>query len=334
MKYQDFLKNYPNPEPYLFTEKEIFILIKTSLGLRLSSNQHEIIHGGHGDAVPLSYLAGAQDILDFVTLACCMLNSTDLADDKIENIRKKLINIYKKYAKYPCSDNSNELNQQYLPGLITTYAKLLSITHSEEVLSSVTRLPEAEEAALLHIYNICGSSVLVLCLFDGRNTCGDMPILKQLLIDNFNQQLFYRLIYNQCFFDKNQMYYFLLQEHTNLFHYSYDLDRYPMGKAGQATFLPENILENISFVPDVTPDLAVRQISGILKWLKSNISKYQENILPDENHTIQKKSINSKNKTAGSCSNFTKTIISIGFFASVTAVSVGVFLNNKYNTPN
>ena len=80
MKYQDFLRNRTNPESFLFTEKEIFILIKNGVGLRLSNNPNESTDGGWGDAVPLSYVGGAQDApVDFAHERCEPPRSTTMA---------------------------------------------------------------------------------------------------------------------------------------------------------------------------------------------------------------------------------------------------------------
>jgi hypothetical protein len=53
----------------LFSAQDLVLLAKKNLGLRLTGNTNEAKSGGFGDAIPLSHLAGANDIIEFITLS-------------------------------------------------------------------------------------------------------------------------------------------------------------------------------------------------------------------------------------------------------------------------
>ena len=53
----------------LFTPQDLVSLAKNNLGLRLTGNTNEAKSGGFGDAIPLSHLGGAKDIIEFITLS-------------------------------------------------------------------------------------------------------------------------------------------------------------------------------------------------------------------------------------------------------------------------
>jgi hypothetical protein len=55
---------------------------KVNLGLGLTGNTNEAKSGGFGDAVPLSHLGGARDIIEFVTFFF-FLNYTLFEIDKV-----------------------------------------------------------------------------------------------------------------------------------------------------------------------------------------------------------------------------------------------------------
>lgn len=74
-------------------------------------------------------------------------------------------------------------------------------------------------------------------------------------------------------------------------------------------------------------------LCNIFTWIKNNILTYQQQIQPTESNSPSKTVINSKKESTSSCSNFTKVLVTVGFFASVAVISVGVFLNDEYHQP-
>ncbi|CEK10665.1 hypothetical protein [Legionella hackeliae] len=52
-----------------FTSQDLLPLARKNWGLRLTANTEETKSGGFGEAIPLSHLGGANDIIEFVTLA-------------------------------------------------------------------------------------------------------------------------------------------------------------------------------------------------------------------------------------------------------------------------
>lgn len=102
----------------LFTAQDLVPLAKSNLGLRLTSNTEEVNKEGHGDAVPLSHLAGAEDIIEFLTLSFLS-----------EPPKEQMEVIYKRYRQ------SDIRHNDCMPRLILHYAAKHGIDDAKERLS-------------------------------------------------------------------------------------------------------------------------------------------------------------------------------------------------------
>ena len=69
----------------LFSPQDLVPLAENNLGLRLTGNREEARIGGFGDAIPLSHLAGANDIIEFITLSFL----PELPQERMKAIYKK-----------------------------------------------------------------------------------------------------------------------------------------------------------------------------------------------------------------------------------------------------
>ncbi len=93
----------------LFSPEELLFLAKVNLGLRLApSYEASKPLSGLGDAIPLSHLAGANDIVEFVTLA--LLNELTQAQ------KSSMEKIYKNYKE------AGSQSTHCMPRLILHYA--------------------------------------------------------------------------------------------------------------------------------------------------------------------------------------------------------------------
>lgn len=250
--------------PFLDFE-DIHTLLKNNLGLRLTHRSEDLNQGGLGDATPLTPLAGAADIIAFITLSACVLN----APSTLPQFKTQLETLYNKYSGYRVTSDPQRHCIQYIPTLMMTYARLLNIgdirhlpTRDEEA-----RLPLQEETLLRRVYEQIKFSLYLPFVFDQTSPYyGDVPVLRLLLTTHFNQQLQDRLTYNRSFFNASSMHYVLLSSQCERFRSAYDVQHYAMGKAGKHQFAATDVRAHFTFPVAEFSSIAV------LKWLKTSLN--------------------------------------------------------------
>ncbi len=245
--------------------EELHTILKNNLGLRLTNRSTDLRDGGLGDATPLTPLAGAADIIQFITLSACVLNTPST----LPHFKTQLETLYNKYSDYKVTSDPQRRCIQYIPTLMMTYARLLNIgdithlpTRDEEA-----RLPLQEETLLRRVYEHMKFSLYLPFVFDKTSAYyGDVPVLRLLLTTHFNQQLQNRLTYNCSFFNAPSMHYVLLSSQYERFRSAYDVQHYAMGKAGKHQFAATDVCAHFTF--------SVAEFSSIavIKWLKTSLN--------------------------------------------------------------
>ena len=222
--------------PLLFSVQDLVPLAKKNLGLRLTDNLSEYESGGMGDAIPLSHLAGAQDVIKFVTLAFLP-----------EVPREEMEVIYAMYHK-PGDDSNN-----CMPRLMLHFGAKHGIGDAKHRLSNkktdnkiqLTQI-ESEAKQLASFYKVTGGVYFTL-----EKVVNKLPYLSQELADNFNEKLQLRLKLNwQCYATASDMDYLFLSdskvgETLQRYQIGYDLNSYPLGKTGKHQFTKSNVVNKL-----------------------------------------------------------------------------------------
>ncbi len=176
-------------------EEECLTLLTANLGLGLRPYKNEgLLH----HVMTLNDLAGAQDVIYFVTLACYLLQNQDFNQSKSQAMFQELNELYQKYSFY-------DMNEAYIPDLIQYYAEKIGIHGYFNGPNAQQVLPEAEECCLLRFYQTHEKALSSVLVFDSKSL--DYPkvaTLRQALLDNMNQQLRNRLAQNQKLFDEKK----------------------------------------------------------------------------------------------------------------------------------
>lgn len=256
VQYEKPLKDSPLS---LFTYNHIYHILSANIGLRLTNHSTEITAGGFGDAIPLSHLGGAKDSILFATLGAILLQDSESNPTIVQQHIQTLTAIFESYAGH----DHSRLN--YAPKLMRVYAHLLQIS-AENLDSKLLerRLPKDEESTLITIYTAAGGPVFPILVFE-RNSAyfGDLPSLRLHLTSDFNQLLEQRLLKNLGYYSAQSMHYLLLTDTQERYHSGYDFSHDPLGKAGKATFSPQDIISDLT-VTDHT-------VAPIQTWLKQQI---------------------------------------------------------------
>ena len=228
--------------PLLFSSQDLVPLAKKNLGLRLTSKIHECRSGGFGDAIPLSHLAGAKDIIEFVTLS--FLPALE---------RERMEAIYRRYQE------PDVRSSRCMPRLILHYAAQHDICDARERLSHDTnerittgyiklqlKSIESEAKELVSFYN----TVADFCPLERVVT--HLPYLAQELAYNLNEKLQLRLTenWNTYATSYDMDYLFLTNEEHGGGYYEegYDFNNYPLGKTGQSAFNAKNVVQQVTFL--------------------------------------------------------------------------------------
>lgn len=222
------------PAALLFLPYELQLLFHANLGLRLTNRVNEADKGGHGDAVPLSHLAGAKEIVEFVWLALRQDDSCTWLPGTKERME----------VLYRIFDGENK---SCMPILIQYHASRYGIKSSVKMHADSFQVPQEsrprlpnEEASKLKNYDLS-------CLTIDKIVV-EFPTLAQYLADNFNHQLACRLNLNYWgYADSDDMDYLILTESSekdfSFYQSGYDFSHYPMGKVGRRTFSSEQVLD-------------------------------------------------------------------------------------------
>ena len=266
---------------------DLFALVEHNVGLRLTNCRIEKEQGGSGDSVPLSHLAGAKDIINFITLSCYLIEQQKLAKPihSYQPILSQLEKIYNDYTDHKWDKDPTRASLTYLPKLIATYAMILKIGDAELTLCTSPRIPEKEEAVLLDMYHKIQAPLYLNHIFD--KTSGyyeDTPTLRQQLTDNFNHLLHARLQLNyEKYISAKEMCYLLLTDKYDRFSYGYDLSRYPMGKTGSSEFSKKHVLHHYDFdAMEATDEHSQTHITSVFCWLKQTLTSLQIAKVPSQ----------------------------------------------------
>jgi len=275
MESKELATTVPTSSNVLFDHADMHFMLTHNLGLRLTINAaEEAQNGGFGDTIPLGHLAGAKDILTFVTLALHLKEHPTNQDVKTE-----LEDIYHRYTNYRNNKDPKRKSLNYLPDLIITYAQSANIGDAHLLTTETKRLPTSEEKYLSHCYIFSGGALLPTFVFDKQSQHYDsLPNLRLELTKNFNQRLQDRLAYNHnpYFLTHDAMHYALLgSSNSGRFSSAYDMSHYPMGKAGKSPFEGSDVLQTIPF--DISTALDTHQ-KNIRQWLKDHLNP--ESIVP------------------------------------------------------
>lgn len=254
----------------LFSAQDLVSLAKRNLGLRLTGNTNEAKSGGFGDAIPLSHLAGANDIIEFITLSFLP-----------ELPRERMEAIYKRYKQ-----RDVQLTD-CMPRLLLHYAAQHNIDDARErlahkkdhVTAGYIKLQVgaiASEAKKLASFY--GSSEFVYPL---DLVVKNLPYLAEELAYNFNEKLQLRLARNyDAYATSDDMdYLFLTDDSQGSRNYEegYDFNNYPLGKIGSRRFDSSNVVKQVMFLggenrtPDSEKNLEDRIFNSIKDILKNEL---------------------------------------------------------------
>lgn len=254
----------------LFSSKYLVPLAKKNLGLRLTGNTNEAKSGGFGDAIPLSHLAGANDIIEFITLSFLP-----------ELPRERMEAIYKRYKQ-----NDVQLTD-CMPRLLLHYAAQHNIDDARERLAHKKDHITAGYIKLQ--VGAIASEVKKLASFYGSSkfvypldlVVKNLPYLAEELAYNFNEKLQLRLARNyDAYATSDDMdYLFLTDDSQGSRNYEegYDFNNYPLGKIGSRRFDSSNVVKQVMFLggenrtSDSKKNLEDRIFSSIKDILKNEL---------------------------------------------------------------
>jgi len=254
----------------LFSSQDLVPLAKKNLGLRLTGNANEAKSGGSGDAIPLSHLAGAKDIIKFITLSFFP-----------ELPREQMEAIYKRYKQ-----NDVQLTD-CMPRLLLHYAAQHNIDDARERLAHKKDHVTAGYSKLQ--VEAIASEAKKLASFYGSLDYVDpldlvvknLPYLAKELAYNFNEKLQLRLAINyNTYATSDDMDYLFLTDNSQRsrnYEEGYDFNNYPLGKIGGRQFNSVNVVKQVMFLggqnrtPDSEKTLEKRIVDSIKDILKNEL---------------------------------------------------------------
>jgi hypothetical protein len=264
--------------PLLFSVQDLVPLAKKNLGLRLTDNLSEYESGGMGDAIPLSHLAGAQDVIKFVTLAFLP-----------EVPRKEMEVIYAMYHK-PGDDSNN-----CMPRLMLHFGAKHGIGDAKHRLSNKKidnkiQLTQIEsEAKKLASFYLAREGIY----YTLEEVVNELPYLSRELVYNFNEKLQLRLSLNwNCYANSEDMRYLLLVKNDGVFFQGgYDFGGYPLGKTGRFTFAKSDVVKQILFLGGDYRSLERKQVleNQIFEWINAILKEELQKKLRELEKSIRNK---------------------------------------------
>ncbi len=262
-----------------FSAQDLLFLVQKKLHLRFSNNIKEPLLGGCGEAIPLYHLAGAEDILEFVSLSF-------LSPPHLERMRA----IYERYK------NTDIKSNECMPRLILYYAAQHNIsdakhrinyTINERFALSFIRAIEIEAKKMASFYKkearVYPLNVVVK----------KFPSLAKELAANFNEKFHLRVMTqkNLCA-NNNETTYVLLtkapfEEQSDRM--DYELSRSPLGTIGCHRFSVAHVVTQELFF-DGNPHASVVNHKSrvcIVDFIKSTLNKQFHSDLPDLHYQIE-----------------------------------------------
>ncbi|NDH08053.1 MAG: hypothetical protein EBY16_00245 [Gammaproteobacteria bacterium] len=228
--------------PLLFSAQHLVPLAKKNLGLRLTGNTNESKSGGFGDAIPLSHLAGAKDIIEFVTLSFLP-----------ELPRERMEAIYNRYKQIDVHSTD------CMPRLILHYAAQHNIGDARERLSYKKNDHVTEGYIKLQVGAIASEAKKPASFYSSSKfvypldlVVKNLPYLAEELAYNFNEKLQLRLAKNYYVYatSDDMDYLFLTDDSQKSRNYEegYDFNNYPLGKIGSRQFDSSNVVKQMMFL--------------------------------------------------------------------------------------
>lgn len=256
----------------LFSAQHLVPLAKKNLGLRLTGNTNESKFGGFGDAIPLSHLAGANDIIEFVTLSFLP-----------ELSRERMEAIYNRYKQIDVHSTD------CMPRLILHYAAQHNIGDARERLSYKKNDHVTEGYIKLQVGAIASEAKKLVSFYSSSNfvypldlVVKNLPYLAEELAYNFNEKLQLRLAKNwDVYATSDDMDYLFLKDDLHgarNYEEGYDFNNYPLGKRGSRRFESSNVVKQVMFLgrenrtPDSEKNLEKRIFESIKDILKNELN--------------------------------------------------------------
>ncbi|KTC90329.1 hypothetical protein [Fluoribacter dumoffii] len=268
----------------LFTPQDLVPLAKSNLGLRLTGNTDEANSGGYGDAIPLSHLGGAKDIIEFLTLSSLPKPPKDQMEV-----------IYNRYRKTDIHAND------CMPRLILYYAAKNDIGDAKE------RLAHQKDDVLtafyfkLQLLSIESETIKLASLYNATTTTASLefvtsqcPYLAQELARNFNEKLQLRLKLNwDAYATSYDMDYLFLSDNPGVRSYEegYDFNNYPLGKVGRHQFGVEHVVKQVMFLGGEhrNSDAEIKLEECLFKSIKTILKNDLHKSLTQLQQNIEKK---------------------------------------------
>lgn len=276
------MSEYIGSDMTLFSAQDLMLLAKKNLGLRLTGNTREAQNGGFGDALPLSHLAGANDIIEFITLSFL----PTLPRERMEVI----------YSRYKQIDVHST---DCMPRLILFYAARHNIGDAKERLSYKKNQPGTEGYIKLQVGAIASEAKKLVSFYDSSKVVyplelvlKNLPYLAAELAYNFNEKLQLRLAKNwDVYATSDDMDYLFLtgdSQGDRTYEEGYDFNNYPLGKIGGRQFDSSNVVKQMMFLGgenrtlDSKNNLEKRIFESVKDILKdelyASLTKIQQNI--------------------------------------------------------
>ncbi|KTD72975.1 hypothetical protein [Legionella tucsonensis] len=256
----------------LFTSQDLVPLAKSNLGLRLTGNTNEAKSGGFGDAIPLSHLGGAKDIIEFVTLSFI----SEPPKDQMEAI-------YNRYKKIDIHSND------CMPRLILHYAAKNNIGDAKKRLSYQKNDVMTAFYFKLELMSIESEAKKLVSFYTSTSTTAPLefitsqcPYLAQEIAHNFNEKFLLRLKLNwDAYATSDDMDYLFLSDNLQVRNYDkgYDFNNYPLGKVGRHQFDAANVVKQVMFLggenrtPDAEKNLEQYIFNSIKSIMKNDLFK-------------------------------------------------------------
>lgn len=271
----------------LFSPQDLVPLAECNLGLRLTSKLDESTNGGTGDVIPLSHLAGAQDIIEFITLS--FLSASQQHTNRMLEI-------------YGCYKEVDIESTDCMPQVLLHYAAQHNIDDAKERLSYKKSNGTATYYSTWQLWCLESEAKKLTTWYLDKSmpyslehVITHLPVLSEALAHNFNEQLQHRLTINwEIYATGNDMDYLLLTDHNDSERYTsgYDFNHYPLGKIGRREFNASNVVKQHMFLggenrtPQAKKELETRLITSIKSAMTNKLNAALSELEKDINNQL------------------------------------------------